>query len=149
LNPPVRHQRSVQLVKRPDRPSGSYLVIEDRVTTAGSYRYQLRFHLAPDCKPAHGHGRFVVRHPNGPELAVGAWLVDEKGGAAALPITVENGWVSPEYGRRVQSPVLVINDRGTGDRIFVTILAPVEGEAAADLERLAGVDVERNVQYAA
>lgn len=149
LHPPVRHQRSVQLVKRPDRPSGSYLVIEDRVTTAGSYRYQLRFHLAPDCKPAHGHGRFVVRHPNGPELAVGAWLVDEKGGAAALPITVENGWVSPEYGRRVQSPVLVINDRGTGDRIFVTILAPVEGEAAADLERLAGVDVERNVQYAA
>jgi hypothetical protein len=91
----------------------------------------------------------VVHHPNGPELAVGTWLVDEKRGAAALPITVEHGWVSPEYGCLVRSPVLVINARGTGDRVFVTVLAPVEGEAAVDLERLTGVDVERNVQYAA
>jgi hypothetical protein len=149
LDPPVRHQRSIQLVKRPDRASGTYLIIEDRVMTAGSYRYQLRFHLAPDCKPAHGHGRFVVHHPNGLELAVGIWLVDEKRGAEALPISVENGWVAPEYARRVRSSVLVINAQGTGDRTLVTVLAPAEGETAVDLERLAGVDIERNVQYAA
>lgn len=149
FDPPVRHQRSVQLVKRPDRASGSYLLIVDRVTTAGCYRYQLRFHLTPDCKPAQGHGRFVVHHPNGPELAVGTWLVDEKGGASALSIAVESGWVSPEYGRRIQAPVLVVNAEGEGNRSFVTVLAPVEGETATDLERLAGVDVSRHVQCAA
>jgi hypothetical protein len=45
--------------------------------------------------------------------------------------------------------VLVINAQGTGDRTLVTVLAPAEGETAVDLERLAGVDIGRNVQYAA
>jgi hypothetical protein len=149
FDPPVRHQRSIQLVKRPGHPSGSYLMIEDRVLTAGSYRYQLRFHLAPDCKPAHGHGRFIVRHPNGPELAVGIWLVDEKRRGTALPIGVEDGWVSPEYACRVRSPVLVVEDQGKGDRSFVTVLVPAEGEPAVDLERLAGINADCSVQYAA
>ena len=69
--------------------------------------------------------------------------------ATALSITVESGWVSPEYGRRMQAPVLVVNAEGEGNRSFVTVLAPVEGETAIDLERLAGVNVSRHVQCAA
>jgi hypothetical protein len=124
-------------------------MIEDRVLTAGSYRYQLRFHLAQDCTPAHGHGSFVVHHPTGQELAVGIWLVDEKRCGTALPIYVENGWVSPAYARRVRAPVVVVDAQGTGDQSFVTVLALVDGEPAVDLERLAGVILDRSVQYAA
>lgn len=149
LDPPVRHQRSIRLVKRPDRPSGSYLLIEDLVTTDGSYRYELRFHLAPDCEPSQADGRFVVQHRNGPQLAVGIWLVDRQRAARRLTIGVEQGWVSPEYARRTPAPVLVANVEGRGDHIFVTVLAPLEGEAAVDLERLARLDIERDVQYAA
>jgi hypothetical protein len=149
LHPPVRHQRMIQLVTRPDRPSRSYLVIEDRVTTIGSYRYQLRFHLAPDCKPAQDGGRFVVQHPHGPQLAVGVWLVDDKRAATALPISVEEGWVSPEYARRLPAPILVADTQGGGNRIFVTVFAPHDGEATLDLEGLAHVTVEQDVRCAA
>jgi len=109
FNPPVRHQRSIQLIKRSDRPASSYLLIEDRITTAGSYRYQLRFHLAPDCKPSQGNARFVVHHPDGPQLAVGIWLVDPQRAGTPLPIGVEEGWVSPDYARKLPAPILVAN----------------------------------------
>jgi len=149
FNPPVRHQRSIQLIKRSDRPASSYLLIEDRIITVGSYRYQLRFHLAPDCKPTHGNGRCVVHHPNGPQLAVGIWLVNPQRAGTAIPIGVEEGWVSPEYARKLPAPILVANAEGAGEQIFVTVLAPLDGEAAVDLECLARLATDRDVQYAA
>jgi hypothetical protein len=149
FNPPVRHHRSIQLIKRSDRPASSYLLIEDRIITVGSYRYQLRFHLAPDCKPTHGDGRCVVHHPNGPQLAVGIWLVNPQRAGTAIPIGVEEGWVSPEYARKLPAPILVANAEGTGEQIFVTVLAPLDGEAAVDLECLARLATDRDVQYAA
>jgi len=149
FDPPVRHQRSIQLIKRSDRPASSYLLIEDRIITVGSYRYQLRFHLAPDCKPTHGNGRCVVHHPNGPQLAVGIWLVNPQRAGTAIPIGVEEGWVSPEYARKLPAPILVANAEGAGEQIFVTVLAPLDGEAAVDLECLARLATDRDVQYAA
>jgi len=91
----------------------------------------------------------MIQHPHGPQLAVGSWLVDAKRAAVALPIDVEEGWVSPEYARRTPAPVLVVNVQGEGDLTFVTVLVPVEGEAAVDLERLAHLDMEQDVQCAA
>ncbi len=149
LDPPVRHQRSIQLVKRSDRPAGSYLLIEDRITTVGSYRYQLRFHLAPDCKPSQGNAQFVVHHPNGPQLAVGIWLVDPQRAATAVPIGVEEGWVSPNYARKFPASILVANAEGAGDQTFVTVLAPLDGEVAVDLECLARLATDRDVECAA
>ncbi|HEV2175339.1 MAG TPA: alginate lyase family protein, partial [Nitrospira sp.] len=59
LNPPVRHQRSFHLVKRPDSLP-AYVLIQDRIATTGLYQYQLRFHLASDCRPAMKDGQMVV-----------------------------------------------------------------------------------------
>src|SRR5262249_8263989 len=59
FDPPVRHQRSIQLIKRSDHPSSSYLMLEDRILTTGTYRYQLRFHLAPECKPSQENARCI------------------------------------------------------------------------------------------
>jgi hypothetical protein len=149
FDPPVRHERSIQLVKRSDRAPNSYLVIEDRIITAGSYRYQLRFHLAPDCKAGQVDGRCVIRHSRGPLLAVGIWLVDHRRSGTAVPVGVEDGWVSPEYGRKVPAPILVADLHGEGDQMVVTVLAPVDREAAVDLEGLARLANDRDVQYAA
>jgi hypothetical protein len=41
--------------------------------------------------------------------------------------------------------VVVAEAQGTGDHTFVTILVPVDREAAIELERLARVDAERDV----
>jgi hypothetical protein len=149
FDPPVRHQRSIQLAKRPDRPSSSYLLIEDRIITTGSYRYQLRFHLAPDCKPCHENARCLVRHPNGPLLAVGIWLVDRQRAGTPVSIAVEEGWVSPDYARKVPAPILVADAKGEGEQMIVTVLVPLDREATMDLEGLARFGTDRDVQYAA
>jgi hypothetical protein len=149
LNPPVRHQRSFQLLKRPDRPLGSYLLIQDNVTTTGEYRYQLRFHLSPDCKPTPGNGHLVVHHGNGAHLALGIWLVEPNGSAFALPVTVEPGWVSPGYAKRIAAPVLTAGAESTGSRMFVTVLAPCDAGGALDLEDLAHLSVAHDEQCAA
>ena len=149
LNPPVRHERCVELIKRSDRPASSYLLIEDRIITTGSYRYQLRLHLAPDCKPSISHGRCMVYHPNGPLLAVGIWLVDSRRAGTAISIAVEDGWVSPDYGRKVPAPVLVADLQGEGDQMIVTVLVPLDREAVVDLEGLARLATDHDVQYAA
>lgn len=149
LDPPVRHQRSVELIKRSDRPASSYLLIEDRIITTGSYRYQLRFHLAPDCKPSIGNDRCMVHHPNGPLLAVGMWRIDGRRAGTTVRIGVEDGWVSPDYGRKVPAPVLLADLEGKGDQMIVTVLAPLDREAPVDLEALARLTTDQDVEYAA
>jgi hypothetical protein len=62
---------------------------------------------------------------------------------------VDEGWVSPEYARKLPAPILVANAEGAGEQIFVTVLAPLDGEAAVDLECLARLATDRDVQYAA
>jgi hypothetical protein len=137
LDPPVRHQRSFHLLKRPDRPTASYVLIQDRIATAGVYQYQLRFHLTSQCRPALKDEQMVVTHDKGPRLAVGIWLVDVEGTSTRLPITVEEGWVSPCYARRESAPVLVSAAQAEGSCVFVTVLATSETVAAIDLENLA------------
>lgn len=149
LNPPVRHQRSFHLLKRPDRPSASYVLIQDRIATTGLYQYQLQFHLTFACKPALKDDRMIVTHQNGPMLAIGIWLVDAEGAAAPLPITVEDGWVSPCYARRDPAPVLVSGAQAEGSCMFVTVLAPSDMGAVLDLESLALLNIKDDSRCAA
>ncbi|HSC56845.1 MAG TPA: heparinase II/III family protein, partial [Nitrospira sp.] len=143
LNPPVRHQRSCHLLKRPDSLP-AYVLIQDRIATTGLYQYQLRFHLASDCRPAMKEGQMIVGHRSGASLAVGIWLVDAEGSATPLPITVEEGWISPCYARREPASVLVSNAQAEGSCMFVTVLATSETGAAIDLESLSLVNMEHN-----
>jgi Heparinase II/III-like protein len=133
----VRHQRAFHLLKRPDRPSLSYVWIQDRIATSGVHPYQLRFHLAPDCRPEVKEKQTVVTHRTGASLTVGIWLVDAEGTAVPLAITVEEGWVSPCYARREPASVLVAAVQAEGSCHFVTVLAPSETGTALDVERLA------------
>ena len=80
---------------------------------------------------------------------MGIWLVDPQRVGTALPIGVEEGWVSPDYARKLPAPILVANAEGTGDQTFVTVLAPLDGEAVVELECLARLATDLDVQYAA
>jgi len=75
--------------------------------------------------------------------------VEEGRVATPLEVTVEPGWVSPEYARRLPASILVADAQGTGDRTFVTVLVPLEGDAAIDLEGLAHLQVGQTEQFAA
>ena len=63
---------------------------------------------------------------------MGIWLVNPQRAGTPVPIGVEEGWVSPDYARKLPAPVLVANAEGAGDQMFVTVLAPLDGEAAVD-----------------
>ena len=77
-------------------------------------------------------------------LAVGIWLVDAEGAAVPLPITVEDGWVSPCYARRDPAPVLVSGAQAEGSCMFVTVLAPSDMGAVLDLESLALLNIKHD-----
>ena len=89
-------------------------------------------------------GQMIVAHRSGASLAVGIWLVDAEGAATPLPITVEEGWISPCYARREPASVLVSNAQAEGSCMFVTVLATSETGAVIDLESLSLVNMEHN-----
>ena len=137
LNPPVRHQRSFYLLRRPDAPTTSYLLIHDRVDTVGRYRYRLRFHLAPGCLVQYRHDASPLVHSHGDALECAFWAIDENGQCALMACSSEAGWVSPCYGRRDASTVLVVDAESEGSLVLVSVWAPRAAASALDLERLA------------
>ena len=79
----------------------------------------------------------VVTHQKGPILMTAIWLVDAEGTAVRLPMSVEEGWVSPCYARRDPAPVLVSTAHAEGSCMFATVLVASETRGAIDLEKLA------------
>ena len=108
------HTRAVALV------GDDWWVVHDRLTAPTPHRYQARWHLAPE---AHGRtsvdddGRQVVVRAPGVVLAVPRWCGE---------VTVEDGWVAPEYGVKVPAPVVVVTADGR-DVDLVTAVVPGDG----------------------
>jgi heparinase II/III-like protein len=88
-------------------------LIEDRLRAAERHRYDLRFHLAADAWQATEVVRDVVRAP-------GVALVFS---APAMPV-LEDGWVAPEYGRKVPAPVVSVAVDAV-NATFLTLVAPL------------------------
>ena len=97
------HQRRITFV------DGRYWVIEDRLQGEIEHEYDLRFHLAPGDAAIDGE---TVR-------ADGLTLVI----AGAGQIRLEPGWIAPEYGRRIEAPVVSARQWGR-DAMFTTIVVP-------------------------
>jgi hypothetical protein len=102
LQPPVIHTRECILDR--DRPR---LLVRDALTGEGSHAFTWRFHLDPGVMPE--------RAGNDVRLANGArdvWLrLTEP--ASAMTMEIEDGWVSPSYGVRVPTKVLVWRARSS------------------------------------
>ena len=101
-----------------------YWLIEDRLSAGEPHRYDLRFHLAADAwgatEVAHDGRAAIVRAP-------GLALVFP---GAAVPI-LEDGWVAPEYGRKVPAPVVSVAVEGVANATFLTLVAPLEAAQPA------------------
>ena len=100
LDPPVQVTREVLLVK-----DGPDVVIRDSIDGRGSHSLVWRFHLDPSLEAVVDRGsvRLAGRHRD-------AWLqiVDP---APKFEVTIEDGWVSPSYGVREASKVIMMTVR--------------------------------------
>ena len=96
-----------------------YWLIEDRLRARELHRYDLRFHLAADAwnatQIAHDGRAAVVRAP-------GLALVFP---GAAVPV-LEDGWLAPEYGRKIPAPVVSVAVEAATNATFLTLVAPLE-----------------------
>lgn len=107
---------------------GEYWVVHDVVTAATSHRYELRWHL-----PAEALDRVTLRRGDGVVTAVTPFASYTIVGADAVEI--EAGWVSEEYGHKVDAPVLVARVEGI-DIELVSVVAP--GPAPDEIEVVRG-----------
>jgi uncharacterized heparinase superfamily protein len=100
LSPPVLVTREVLLVK-----DGPDLLVRDSVEGEGSRELVWRFHLDPalDAEPNRGD---IHLHADGRD----AWLQTAEEVLGAV-VTIEDGWVSPSYGVRARSKVVVVTAR--------------------------------------
>jgi len=89
LADPATHTRRLEL----DRAICA-LRITDTVRSDGSHRLDWAFPLSP-CQVEVAPGRVLARYPSGVELELSA---------RDLSFSVESGWFSPSYGRRLSTP---------------------------------------------
>ena len=104
------HQRTVLFV------DGAYWLIHDTVRSDRPHDYALRWHLAPGPAPEVG-----APAEGQTRIATPTVHLDLAGPAQ---VSVEEGWVSTEYGVRTAAPVVVASVGRRADVNLVTLLAP-------------------------
>jgi heparinase II/III-like protein len=98
LREPVAHTREILLHRMAGR-----VAIRDTVVGAGGHRLVWRFHLDPALTASvEGDGVRLTRGP----LAVWFWPIARPGASA---LRIEDGWVSPSYGVKLATSVIVID----------------------------------------
>ncbi len=111
------HRREIRFV------SNEWWLVIDSLTGLVRHRYDLRFHLHPEAiNDITAEGTSVVRAPGLALLA-----------CRPASLSLEPGWVAPEYGRRVPAPVVsfVIEDTTA---LFLTAVIPVaQGDATPEV----------------
>ena len=107
----VVHRRRVVFV------AGEYWLIEDRLHSVNPHSYELRFHLAPS---AEGHTSVNPTAFGATVHAPDVSFVLVTHGA----VTLEDGWVAPQYGMKLPAPVIVASVRESAVAEFVTLVAP-------------------------
>jgi len=100
------------------------LIVRDRLEGAGDHQFTWRFHFVPGTE-ARLDGSVVRARIEGRDV----WLACNELPAGAT-LRLEPGWVSPQYGVRLESTTLVVACRG---------LAPVEAWFAVGMGSEAGV----------
>jgi hypothetical protein len=125
LAAPVIHTRAFYVDKAAPR-----VLVCDRVEGTGQHALVCRFHLDPAVR-AEVQGTDVCL--SGDSRAV--WLLPDDDTAATLTLSVEAGWVSPSYGIKVPTTVLVWN---------ATVAVPLEASYLF-AERRLSIDERRTV----
>lgn len=117
LLPPVSHSRSVLFLKH------DYWVMRDRLSTAGTHRYDLWFHFdlgsAPGLQFADDFGA-SVRETSG----AGGLTISSFAGKAGW--RREDGLISHAYGEGASAPVFVFSSTASGNEDVVTFMVPTD-----------------------
>ena len=96
LAPPISHTREITVDK--ERPR---VLVHDRIGGEGRHELVWRFHLDPAVAVAIDGDDVRLSHEG-----ARVWVMPDAG-AAALSLTLEDGWVSPGYGVKVPAKVIV------------------------------------------
>lgn len=107
----VRHRRKVFFINT------NYWVISDVITGTGSHSLDLFFHLDPEYKLNHTFNS-VSQSFSTPDFSI----IPSNTNAEA---TLDTGWVSFEYGTKLEAPVLKYSKTGTLPKTFETVLYPL------------------------
>ena len=119
----AEHIREVAFV------ADEYWLIADRMRSASSHRYDLRFHLASE---AQGAVRIDSLADGTVVRAPGLALVLDP----ALEVTLEPGWVAPLYGLKHEAPVVSAAIEGSGEVTFMSLIAAHDASLPAPRMRV-------------
>ena len=113
---PVLHERTVFFLLP------EYWIVTDRLLARNEHRYDLFFHLSEKAQGrtelSGGRCNPVISSPN---LLVAQPACEE------VKVSIESGFVSPEYGLKYPAPVIRFSKTAQGDTAFHTVLYPYEG----------------------
>lgn len=117
LREPVIHRRKILFNKKE-----SYWLISDNLTGKGEHRFELFFHFAP----------LEVIFDR--EESMVATTVSESINLAVVPLEIDDlsaeilkGWVSYQYGVKIEAPILKYSKKGKVPSSFCTLLLPYTG----------------------
>lgn len=132
LASPARHRREILHL------FGDYWVVRDLLESSGDHSVDVRFHLAPELQVAplatsSASGEADIRVAATGETLARLVIFGGDGRLA-----VDRGWVSPQYGRREEAPVVTWSQHGDGPQEIVTFLLP-QGHVSGTVEELATV----------
>lgn len=118
------HARSILFLKN------DYWIMRDFVATRGTHDYALNFHFNKQANPlierAESGVSFVGEPPVG---ANGGWRMFTFGDNGAWHRKMS--WISDNYGRKANAPLMRFTSNGTGAQEFFTFFLPTESGAAA------------------
>jgi hypothetical protein len=121
LADPVTHRRRVIFVQR------RYWIVVDDLLGSAEHRIDIRFQFAPMIVELEAERWIRARGRQGRGLLIRSF--------ASAPVQTEiiegatdpiQGWISPEYGRRVAAPVLLYSVQNQLPFRMITVLLPVE-----------------------
>jgi hypothetical protein len=122
LAEPVIHQRQVFFDKREQ-----LWIVQDRLSGAGSHRLEWHWRFAAEVSLCLENKHLSARNEAGQALHL--WLM--AGDSAQL--TVEEGWVSPGYGRRMRSQVLhIVEESAALPAVQTFAFAPTDAGGISD-----------------
>ncbi len=114
---PVVHERMIFFMLP------EYWIVTDLLKAEGNHNYDLYFHLAARAQDqtnletnAQCH---LIRSPN---------FLTAQPKTSDTSVTIEQGYVSPEYGIKHEAPVLKFSKQQVGTTVFSTVLYPFKDE---------------------
>jgi len=110
LSPPAVHSRAVFFLR------GAYLVIRDRIRSAGKHHLALHWHWAPDVALVAQAGNVFTA------TVANTLLVTGRIFARTGELSCDTAWVSPAYGMRTLAPVCIYRLDADGTEETVTLL---------------------------